>query len=125
MPDPRSPHPLTPSSPLIADGWSELLISCGAPLAALSLFVHGALEYLEKAWNLHAWSLHRTRVYIYNLLAHTSPTLLTTLSAHARTHQHGAAANAGLRPGAVLSRVAKLVHASLSDGAAQAASRSK
>lgn len=45
------------------DDWPVWLITCGAPLGALSHWFFAALEYLAQPWNLHAWALQRTRKY--------------------------------------------------------------
>ena len=96
-------------------GWAELVATCGAPLAALSHFTHSVIEYLEKPWNLHAWSLQRTRVYVFTFMSRCTPQLLAVLANHVSGEQR-----AGLRPTALLSRFASLLHASAGEGAAQA-----
>ena len=55
--------------------WPTLLTTCGAPLGALSHWVHGALEYLATSWNLHAWPLQRTRNATFDVLSRATPAL--------------------------------------------------
>ena len=96
-------------------GWADQVASCGAPLSALSHFTHSVIDYLEKPWNLHAWSLQRTRLYVFTLMSHCTPSLLGVLASNVSGEQR-----AGLRPAALLSRCTRLLHASVGEGAVQA-----
>ena len=104
------------------DDWPVILVTCGAPLAALARWLHGALEYLGLPWNRNVWSLQRTRKYTFDVLSRTTPQLLSALAAHANAAQTvgGPLAAVGLRPSAVLLRVADLLEALSSESASQA-----
>ena len=101
-------------------GWTEVVTTCRADLRALASWMHGALDYLHLQYNIHAWSLQRARMYTFDLLANTTPALLSALE---KAAQGGGSLRdrAGLRPAAVLASVAKLIEDGASEGAAQAA----
>lgn len=99
--------------------WPLLLTThVGAPLAALARWMHGALDYLAFHGNLHVWLLQRARKYIFDLLSRTTPHLLAALAAADASNNRSQ--RSGLRPAAVLQRVASLIEALTSDGAAAA-----
>lgn len=99
----------------VQEDWANLLTTCGAPLNAMSHWLSGVLDYLSLPFNLHAWSLQRARKYAFDLLARSTPSLLSALASHGNASQR-----ANLRPSAVLSTIASLLEASASESAAQA-----
>ena len=97
--------------------WTGLLTASGGPLGTLGNWLHSAVEYLCKDFNVHAYSHHlaRSRRYVFELLACTTPALLTEL--RGRMDEMTCE---GLRPGNVLGRVASLLEATRTDEARSA-----
>ena len=95
------------------DDWPHLLVTCGAPLTGFAHFTLGAIEYLTAEANVFAWSLQRARKSFLDVLAHTTPALLSTLAAQGSPLP---ALPVLLRPGRVLDFVATLLERSCASG---------